>query len=420
LLVHLRVSTLARNAVWMFLGQGLSVISQGLYFICLGRLLGSTEYGIYVGAVALVGLLAQYSALGSHSVFLRYVSPDPGKFARYWANVLVTIAGLGTLFAVLLTWVGPRVSHSFSHGMLACVAVGDCVCAQITLSAGRVFQAFDRMRVTAVLNLLTNLMRALLAAILLGTVHHASARQWVLGTLAVSALAAAAGIGLVTKYLGRPKFSPRLWKDRAGEGLVFALSYSTGGILNDVDKAMLGHFGMNTANGIYAMAYRVVDACMMPIAAVHSAAFPRFFREGVEGAGSTRAFAARILKRTAPTGLLLALAMFAAAPLIPRIVGPSFSQSTAALRWLCLLPLFRSFHFSAGDALTGAGRQKLRLTTQTLAAAFNFGTNLYLIPRFGWYGAAWSSLATDGMLGILNWMVLLRVQAKSVAVAVPC
>jgi len=403
----LHISAFMQNATWMFLGQGFSLVCQAGYFICLGRLLGSTEYGIYVGAVALVAILAQYSALGSHSVFLRYVSLDPERFARYWANVLVTTVALGASFAVLLAWAGPHVSRSYSHGMLACMAVGDCVCAQIILAAGRVFQAFDRMRVTALLNLLTNMLRAVLAATLLWTAHHAAARQWVLATLIISAVGMVIAVMLVTRRFGKPDFSARLWKDRAGEGLVFAFSYSTTGICNDVDKAMLGHYGMNMANGIYTMAYRVVDTCMMPIGAVHSAAFPRFFRMGADGAQSTCAFAQCILKKTAPTGLLLAMLMFVGAPLIPHFVGGSFGQSTAALRWLCLLPLFRSFHMSAGDALTGAGHQKLRLSTQTCAAILNFGANLYLIPHYGWLGAAWSSLGTDGMLAILNWTILL-------------
>jgi O-antigen/teichoic acid export membrane protein len=411
-----RETSFAHNAVCLLIGQGFSIVCQGGYFICLGRLLGSKEYGIYVGAVALVATLAQYSALGSHSVFLRYVSPDPGRFARYWANVLVTTVALGTSFAVLLAWVGPHVSHSCTHGMLACIAISDCVCAQITLAAGRVFQACDRMRVTAMLNLLTNLLRALLAAMLLWIMHQAGARQWVVATLIVSVVAATVAVGLVTRYFGRPEFSVRLWKERAGEGLVFALSYSTTGIYNDVDKAMLGHYGMNMANGIYTMAYRVVDTFMMPIGAVHGAAFPRFFRKGVGGAQSTCAFARCILKRTAPTGLLLAMLMFVAAPLIPHFVGGSFAQSALALRWLCLLPLFRSFHMSAGDALTGAGHQTLRLSTQTFAALLNFGTNLYLIPHYGWRGAALSSLGTDGILAILNWTILVWAKSKQLKV----
>jgi O-antigen/teichoic acid export membrane protein len=175
---------------------------------------------------------------------------------------------------------------------------------------------------------------------------------------------------------------------------------------------MLGHYGQNLANGIYTMAYRVVDAMMVPISAVHAAAFPRFFKKGMGGAQSTFAFAQRILKSTAPTGLLLAMLMFVAAPLIPHFVGGSFAESAAALRWLCILPLFRSFHMSAGDALTGAGHQKLRLSTQTCAALLNFGTNLYLIPHYGWLGAAWSSLGTDGALAILNWTILIWAKSK--------
>jgi hypothetical protein len=30
-----------------------------------------------------------------------------------------------------------------------------------------------------------------------------------------------------------------------------------------------------------------------------------------------------------------------------------------------------------------------------------------LIPHYGWLGAAWASLATDGLLAAFNWMVLL-------------
>ena len=105
--------------------------------------------------------------------------------------------------------------------------------------------------------------------------------------------------------------------------------------------------------------------------------------------------------------------MLLAAPIIPHVLGKSFSESVLALRWLCLLPVLRSFQWSAGDALTGAGHQNLRLSSQAVAAAFNFAINLYLIPHFGWRGAAWTSLTTDGLLAVFNCVVLyvLRLQA---------
>lgn len=411
-LKRLRESTLARNAGWMLLGQGLSIVFQGIYFVLLGRLLGSTQYGIYAGAVALVALLSQYSPLGSQLVFLRYVSSDHSEFARYWGNILVTTLGLGSVFVVAMVWAGPHIVHSYSPLLLIFVATSDCLFTQLTGSIGVVFQAFERMRITASVSLLINFLRVLLAGSLLWNLHHASAMQWVVAAFIISGVATATAVMLVTRSYGRPRFSPRLLKERTGEGFVFALSSSTSNIYDNVDKAMLGHYGMNRANGIYTMAYRVVDVCMIGIIAIHSAAYPRFFRKGTEGANSTCSYAVRILKRTAPLGILMSVLLWLFAPFIPHLVGRSFSESVTALRWLCLLPFFRCFQWSAGDALTGAGHQNSRLGNQAFSAAFNFGVNLYLIPRYGWYGAAWSSLATDGLIGAINWIVLLRLQTK--------
>jgi O-antigen/teichoic acid export membrane protein len=78
-LQKLKNSTLAKNAGWMFLGQGLGLFAQALYFVLLARLLGSVQYGVYVGTFALVSMVGQYSSLGSDTVFLRYVSADRKK-----------------------------------------------------------------------------------------------------------------------------------------------------------------------------------------------------------------------------------------------------------------------------------------------------------------------------------------------------
>jgi len=400
-------SSLARNAGWVFFGQGLSMACQAGYFILLGRLLGSAEYGSYVGAVAMVSILSQYSSVGTSAVFLRYVSPDHKNFSLYWGNVLVTTLTVGSLFVVLLTTAGPYFAKSYSWVMLLCVALGDCICTQLTAAAARVFQAFEKMRVNAGLGLLVNLLRMVLAGLMLWRLRHGTAQEWAVAALIVSSIASAIAVVMVTRLFGKPRFSLTLLWQRMSEGFVFALSYSTSSIYNDIDKAMLGHYGMNAANGVYTMAYRVTDVCTAPISSVHAAAFPRFFVKGVEGVRSTMEYALRILKRTAPLALLSTVGMLVAAPIIPHLVGKDFGQSVLALRWLSLLPFFRSFQLSAGDAVTAAGHQNLRFGAQAVAAIFNFGVNLYLIPRYSWHGAAWSSLATDGLLAVFNWGVLL-------------
>jgi len=89
------------------------------------------------------------------------------------------------------------------------------------------------------------------------------------------------------------------------------------------------------------------------------------------------------------------------------------------LRWLAPLPLLKTCHYFAADVLTGAGHQALRVSIQVIVAAFNVLINLWLIPRYSWRGAAWSSLASDGLLAVALWSCVLLVRARSPRAAPP-
>jgi O-antigen/teichoic acid export membrane protein len=400
---------LLRNSLWVLSGQGLSLVAQAGYFIVIARLLGSVEYGLLVGAAASVGVLSQYGAFGSGLLFLRYVSPDHSRFREYWGNIIMSCLTLGTLLVVVLRVVSPLLLRGIDTRVIVLLAIGDCICGQLTSATSQVFQAFERMRYTAILNTAVSCSRMVLAIAMLVTLHRASALQWATASLAISAATAISSVVVVTIKLGLPQFHIGLFLKRLWEGFIFAVSGCTTSVYNDVDKAMLAHFGMNAANGIYTMAYRVIDVSAMPIRSIHAAAFPRFFRHGTEenGLAATEHFAKRLLRRTSLMGLTIAVLLYFSAPVIPHLVGKSFSPSVTALRWLCLIPFFRSFHLSAGDALAGAGRQTTRLVFQMIAALGNVGLNLVLIPRYSWRGAAAASLLTDGGLGLMMWLILL-------------
>lgn len=407
-----RNSTLAKNAAWLFAGQGLSFVTQAVYFVVLGRLLGAYQYGVLSGAVALVATVSQYSTLGSGLLFLRYVSQDRKNFSLYWGNILLSVFSVSTLLVIGLWLVGGHLLGPGSLLVLLPLAISDCLFQQFNSCTGQVFQTFEIMKISATLTLLSNLLRLILAAIFLLVLKNAYAWQWAFASLAVSFIAAAIAFVTVTRHFGWPSFSLPLLFKRAGEGFVFAISASTTAVYNDVDKVVLAHDGMVRANGLYSMAYRILNIGTMPIMSVVSAAFPRFFREGAKGIVGTVPMAKVLLKRTAVLALLICTGMFVLAPIIPHLVGKSYQESVSALRWLCLIPLFRCFHLSAGDAIAGAGFQKYRLLSQSIAAFGNLGVNIILIPKFGWLGAAWTSLGTDGLLGIMNWVALLYLAAR--------
>ena len=406
--------SLRSSVGWIFIGQCSGYVLRVVYFILIARALGVVEYGAVAAAFAFVSLGAQYSRLGSGMVLLRYVSADRPQFSVYWGNVLVTTLAASGLITLVFTLVAPHILDAKSVGLVAFTAAASCVFEQITISTTQVFQAFQRMGFTAGLNLLTSLFRTLAAAGLLLSTHHATAREWVILSMIVSGLASVIGIVAVTVCFGLPKLDLKLFQTRAGEGVEYAFAASTNSAYDDLDKTMLSHFGMTAAVGIYAMAYRVIEMATVPITSIQLAAEPRQFALGADGVLESAALGKRLLSKSVLLSLATAAILFATAPVLPLLVGKNFSESVSALRWLCFIPLFRSIHHLTGSVLTCSGNQRIRTANQLATAAFNFLLNLWLIPHFGWVGAAWASLLSDGSLGLMNWLTLRYVLRKKI------
>jgi O-antigen/teichoic acid export membrane protein len=399
-------SRMGRNAGWMLIGQGLNLLLQSGYFILLARLLGVGEYGVFAGAFAFVAIATPYSTLGSGLLFVRYVGADHSKFAAYWGNVLLSAAVAGPILTAALCLIAPHFLNPASAALVMLVGIANCIFAQLLASMGFVFQAFELLRMTALLSLLNNFLRFAAVVAMVAALPHASAKQWAVVTVYISIIGAAIGFFFITKHFGRPRFSPRMFVSRAIEGLGFSLGWSAQSAYNDIDKTLLSHYGLNIQNGIYTAAYRIVDVATTPIAALDAAALPRYVRESVTELNSVPALAIRLAKRASMLGIMTSAALFLAAPLVPLVVGHGFAETVLALRWLCFLPALRGIHYLTGCALTGAGFQRFRTTSQLCVAGLNLGLNLWLIPRYGWLGAAWTSLASDASLAVINWFLV--------------
>jgi O-antigen/teichoic acid export membrane protein len=403
----LRTSILARNFGWMFAGQGANLLLQAAYFAILGRLLGSTEYGIFVGAFALTNMLATFSAMGSGTLLVRYVGNDHAKFAAYWGNVLLLTSFFGLLLISGAQIIAPHILNPASAALVFLSGVVSCFCSELTRNAAMVFQTFERMKITASVNFASNLAKVCAATWMVLQFRHATAYQWAVASLIVSALTAFASVSAVTVSYGWPSFSPSLMFRGIPEGFGYSFAGSASSVYNDIDKTMLSHYGMNLSNGIYALAYRVIDVATTPVIALRDAAVPRFFRDGKNDPQALRKLTERLMQRSVLLMLLAAVIIYASAPLIPLLLGASFADSVPAVRWLCLIPMLRAVHQMSGCAVMGLGKQKYRTAAQLTVAVFNFLLNIFWIPAYGWRGAAWSSLLSDGLLAILNWGILL-------------
>lgn len=401
-----------KGSAWM-IGSQLAMFGlQGIYFVLMGRTLGSAEYGAFVGVVALVTALGQFSTLGTEMLLLRNLSRDRQTFAQTWGLALqATSAGFLVLILVAMIF-GHWVLRPELRMLVPWIAVSDALFGKIVQLAARAFQGAGQMSWTARLNALVNLLRALLAAGLFIAVRrfgiHPSAYVWARIYWLAPFCVACFALILVTTQLGRPRWV-RIRRGDLMEGFSFSLSSSSISIYNDVDKTFLVSYGQMYAAGIYSAAYRVIDVATAPLYGLYAAATPRFFREGAGSVDRAASLARRLLSWTVPYGVLCAAGLYLCSGLFPYLFGSSFAGSVTVLRWLCLLPLLRVLHYSWGTAITASASQWNRAATQMGSAMLNLLLNFLLIPRWSWQGAAIASLLTDGSLALSSWWVLQRI-----------
>ncbi len=392
-------SPLARNTAWMIFGQGLRVIIQALYFIEIARSLGVRNYGAFVGVVALVAIVYPFGALGSGNLLVKNVSRDKTLFPTYWGRALATTAICGSVLLLLVLAISQfALPPQIPLLLIAFVGAADLFGLNIVTISGQAFQSFERLNLTAIINVLMSAGRLLGAIILIAIHPHPSPLQWGYIYFTCTAIVAIIASIMVSTSLGRPLFLPPFSRKEVREGFYFSAGQTAQTVYNDIDKTMLARLGTLEATGIYGAAYRLIDVSFVPISSLLWAAYPNFFRAGNAGISAALNYAKPLLLRAVAYAAAICAILLVSADLVPHILGPDYAPTAEALRWLAVLPVFKSLHYFLSDTLTGSGYQAVRTSLQAAVAVFNVLINLWLIPAYSWRGAAWSSIASDALL----------------------
>ncbi len=398
---------LARNTLWVALGQVLRVGVQAVYFILIARALGAREYGVYVSVLALVAVAAPFASLGSGNLLIKHVARAPETFPRQWGRALITTVLSGSALLVLVTavarlWLPPSVSVQF----VLAIGAADLLFVRLVDVSAQAYQAYQRMSRTALLQLLLSPVRLVAALVMVAITPAPTALQWGILYLLSAVIGGCIAVALVNRELGKPEFHIGHLGSELGEGAFFSVSLSAQTFTNDIDKAMLARLATLEATGIYAAAYRLVDVAFLPVGSLLMATYAQFFQQGMRGVSATARFARRLVGFGAGYGLLAAAALFLVAPVLPAILGGDYRDAIGAVRWLALLPFLKAIHYFGADALTGAGHQGHRTIVQVGIATLNILLNVWLIPLYSWRGAAIATLVSDGMMGVAIWSLV--------------
>jgi O-antigen/teichoic acid export membrane protein len=407
LTARMKTRGLLRDTTHLSIGQGFRLVIQAAYFVLVARSLGPDAYGAFVTVVAMAALLGPFSGLGTPNLFVKNVRSGKRAATICWGNGILLTALSGAVLSASAVGLSLLLHLKTAPLTVFLVCIADMVLMKVTELAAFGFAASDRMKQASIQNVVVSLLRLTGILALMVTLHPVTLDRWVLVYLFTTLLGMIYALAKGTELWGRPGTDLRALREDVAEGVFFSVSGSATTVYNDIDKIMLSQLADLASTGVYAAAYRVIDVSMTPIRSLAAAAYPRFFRKGMDGIGATYRFAQALIAKTAVYGSIASAGLWLLAPLLPHILGSKYDAVVPAVRWLALIPFLRCLHSFLADALSGAGLQRTRTAIQVLVAVINIALNLVILPRYAWRGAAWTSLGCDGLLVVLFWLAVL-------------
>ncbi len=185
---------------------------------------------------------------------------------------------------------------------------------------------------------------------------------------------------------------------------------ATAMILQYSDRFLLGSLAGTEALGIFAVAYNLVERPTTLIcSSISTATFPLVVQVlEHDGKEAARVQAGRngiaLLAVTLPACAGLALT---ADHVAASLVGPAFRGGVAAL-----LPIMSFTALARGlrahfvdHAFHLSGRPLMMLWTYGPATVVNIALNLYVVPRYGMFGAAWTALICQAATVVGGWFL---------------
>ena len=388
--------SLVRNSLWELLAKAINIICQAAYFTVIVRVLGTENYGSFVGVASLAALIFPFANLGSGDVLIQQVSRQKKVFSTYWGNTLAIVFAASLLLTTIAYFSSAIIfSNEIDLQATWAILLADLTGISMFVVSAKAFLSHNLLKNSSLLQIIGTVTK-LLAAIFLATcVEQPNLRHWAYLYLLSAIITGTVGIIWVSKILGKPQFAPKTIPTMVNRGIYFSIGESAYNINSHIDKTMLASMATLQATGIYGAAYRLIEVGSIPIYAVLSASYPRFFQQGAQGIRGCLSLVKRLLPFVAIYSIFVLLGFLIFAPWITYILGDEYQNAISAVRWLTPIPIIGSLQLLLADSLTGAGFQKVRSAIQVTTALGNVGLNLWLIPLYSWRGAAWATLGSD-------------------------
>lgn len=374
--------------------------------------ISKSDYGAFYLVSSVAALFSAVATGWISSAAMRFYWPFKLKHRldAFTSTVLwtatTTLVSTGILMAGLAYFLRDRLSSDVVHLVPVALAYYffnflTNVLVQVLRAANRA-SAFARMQITGTL-LTTGLS---IAFVWWG--HWGAAG--ILGGVAIGW--AVTLIPMLREIAKEGSLSPReVDKHLLGEFLSFGMPMVPVGLatwaLVLLDRFVINRFEGAAAVGLYSVMYalgeKIMQLVTIPLLLTMSPSLTEAFE--LKGQPLAERVQTQFVRYFALVTLpLLAGMTVAAQPFVRVFVSPEYASAWPVLPIIALGSMLASFSQIAGTGLGLHKKTKLIMLNTVGAASLNFGANMLLVPRFGYYAAACNTaLAYATLLALTAW-----------------
>lgn len=379
------------------------------------RTLGAGSFGVYSAMSAYVGLFGVFTDLGFTTASMQRMTAEPERESE-WLGALAGARGSLSIVATVACAVSiPIFLSNAHHGH----AVGLITTATI-LSTGpnalmSVFQARMRSGLALSFSLLSSFIW--LGATIVLAVMHGSVVAFAAANVSTLVIIASLQVRVTMRYAHIAwRAGRRHWRALFAIALPLGIASVLITVYYQVDSVLLLQIAGPRETGIYGAAYRFLSPLLFLPAAVMSSFFPVLSAVHRHDSARVRRLVQVCAETMAVIGVpMLAGSLALSGPIVHLLYGPGYGRTAAVLPILMIAFVSICFGSLAGYMAPILQLQWRLALYSGLGALANIALNLFLIPRYGAFGSAWATVATEILTMVLMLGTSLRALRLTIA-----
>ena len=387
------------------------IISTALALVAIGfvtRYLGKDGFGNYATMLAFFSFFNAIGDLGLQSVTAREISREGAKESHIMSNILTLRILISLIIFILTPVLVFFLPYSADLKFAIIIAAVAFIFSSVSMTLNGIFQKHLAMDKVATIELCGKLVQ--LSIIILAVHENLGFRAISLALLGYMAFNAIIVFWFSRRYFTFSfQFDWHYWKEFLTHSLPLGIAAIVTFTYFKADTILLSFLKSSADVGIYNVAYKVIENLIFFPAMVAGLVLPLLSRFVFTDREKFDLIADKTFKVFLVLVVPLVIGAFALAPQIVSIIGGAgFPESANVLRILIFALAFIFFGQFFNTILVVSNLQNKLMKALLAAAAINIAINFFLIPRYSYIGAAFTSVITEMFVVAFSFAIVYK------------